>query len=616
MPYTIDKPPDAIKTLPKHAQEIWIAAFNAASSKYKQEAPVFAISWAAVRTRFRQDANGKWIAKSDYGDFIMTEAKKILPESWYAKIQQAARAYAGGKAYKPNREHDALMKLSPETLTTMKDAQIEKLHARAHTLHKCTPTTSDVHSVGYVKLKNLKKFHGWLAKEMSRRQMAHDMADELDSNMIEKYSDDQPRDEAGRFGGGGGGSSSAPSAVEWARGTRAARDLGGSVPQRAVNEADKILQREGLAPTERKLPDKDQIKHMTNFYATHRPVKGDVWRTGKNGGATAEIISIADNPRGVGVLIDYNVITPKGGRVSTLYVTNPVWKSDKSFDVTFIAKADEQQIAYGVVYEPDTVDSQGDWASAAEIEKAAHRFLELYRQMDVNHDGNVRQDIVPVESYLAPVDFEMGEPPQKILKGSWIVGVHAGSPETWQDIKSDKLSGLSMFGLAHRKDGAPGVAIATEETNPKAGDGLAKYSDDQPRDEQGRFGVGGGGSGGGSPSGGKIESVKRWVGKDKEVRIYAHAPDGREGTRYITGNRFQAKGTVTGQLTTDEWAEVKEKSFDPESKKWLTWPARPVGRYNAEDPESEAYNDYRPKPRNATAAEIAELRSRVGSVKI
>lgn len=41
--------------------------------------------------------------------------------------------------------------------------------------------------------------------------------------------------------GGAGRTSRGPTSGEWARGVRAIRDLGGQVPQSAVNQADRIL---------------------------------------------------------------------------------------------------------------------------------------------------------------------------------------------------------------------------------------------------------------------------------------------------------------------------------------------------------------------------------------
>ncbi|MBU2177563.1 MAG: hypothetical protein KJ556_20925 [Gammaproteobacteria bacterium] len=86
----------------------------------------------------------------------------------------------------------------------------------------------------------------------------------------------------------------------------------------------------------------------------------------------------------------------------------------------------------------------------AAVGKAANK----RRWLLLKSDDAAEEDLQPVESYLAPVDFELGGQP--VRKGSWVLGVHAGNPQTWQAIKSGELSGLSMFGLAQRVDGEPG----------------------------------------------------------------------------------------------------------------------------------------------------------------
>jgi len=64
MPYTVENPPEAIKKLPKHAIEIWVSAFNAAFKQYKgDEGKSAGTAWAAVKTKFRKDEEGKWVAK-------------------------------------------------------------------------------------------------------------------------------------------------------------------------------------------------------------------------------------------------------------------------------------------------------------------------------------------------------------------------------------------------------------------------------------------------------------------------------------------------------------------------------------------------------------------------
>jgi len=75
MPYTMDNPPDAIKGLPKHAQEIFIAAYNAAFKQYKgDEAKANATAWAAVKTKYKK-VGDEWVAKETKEATMTTKAK-------------------------------------------------------------------------------------------------------------------------------------------------------------------------------------------------------------------------------------------------------------------------------------------------------------------------------------------------------------------------------------------------------------------------------------------------------------------------------------------------------------------------------------------------------------
>ncbi len=67
MPYSkTEDLPDAVKKLPQAAQEIYMAAFNAAYKEHAgeqgQEPTAHAIAWAAVEKKYHK-VNGKWIAK-------------------------------------------------------------------------------------------------------------------------------------------------------------------------------------------------------------------------------------------------------------------------------------------------------------------------------------------------------------------------------------------------------------------------------------------------------------------------------------------------------------------------------------------------------------------------
>lgn len=84
MPYSIENPPEKLKGMPKHAIEIFVAAFNAAFSQYKgDEGKAHAVAYAAVKTKYEQDKDGNWIARESieslrlkYAELIQESAKR------------------------------------------------------------------------------------------------------------------------------------------------------------------------------------------------------------------------------------------------------------------------------------------------------------------------------------------------------------------------------------------------------------------------------------------------------------------------------------------------------------------------------------------------------------
>lgn len=105
---------------------------------------------------------------------------------------------------------------------------------------------------------------------------------------------------------------------------------------------------------------------------------------------------------------------------------------------------------YGEVLVPDDVDSQGDYMSAEDIEKAAHSYLENSRVVGSSHTHSVQAS--PVESYIAPHDFTSSGPygDQKIKKGSWILGVKIKDPDEWQKVLNGDYQGFSVGGFGTR----------------------------------------------------------------------------------------------------------------------------------------------------------------------
>jgi len=109
------------------------------------------------------------------------------------------------------------------------------------------------------------------------------------------------------------------------------------------------------------------------------------------------------------------------------------------------------RVVLGIVYEPDVVDYDGDWASREVIEKACHGFMMRHGVVGVMHDGSKTKSRIEkegkrrvVECYVAPVNMVIGE--QTIREGTWIIGVKILDDADWQGVLDGKYNGFSMDG--------------------------------------------------------------------------------------------------------------------------------------------------------------------------
>jgi len=94
MPYdALSELPDAVKKLPKHAQEIYMSAFNSAFEQYNgDEGKAHGTAWAAVKTKYKQNAKGEWVAKESK-EVIMAE--KLSYENKRTMLDAALHAHLG-----------------------------------------------------------------------------------------------------------------------------------------------------------------------------------------------------------------------------------------------------------------------------------------------------------------------------------------------------------------------------------------------------------------------------------------------------------------------------------------------------------------------------------------
>jgi superfamily II RNA helicase len=115
--------------------------------------------------------------------------------------------------------------------------------------------------------------------------------------------------------------------------------------------------------------------------------------------------------------------------------------------VKILKADDEKKIVYAVVLEPESLDAHEDIIAEDEIEASAHDYLSKWRIVGHNHKKKAKAEIV--ESFIAPVSFTWNG--QDIKKGSWVVAIRILDDQLWQDVKDEKLTGVSIGGLSLRK---------------------------------------------------------------------------------------------------------------------------------------------------------------------
>lgn len=116
-----------------------------------------------------------------------------------------------------------------------------------------------------------------------------------------------------------------------------------------------------------------------------------------------------------------------------------------------IKKTDnEKGVIYGIVYAPDEVDSQGDFATSEEIEKAAYAFMKARNttNVDVDHSFNNEAAFV-AESWIVKGGDSIF-PNEPI--GSWAVAIKLEDEDLKALAKSGELAGISMAGTAQKTE--------------------------------------------------------------------------------------------------------------------------------------------------------------------
>lgn len=130
-----------------------------------------------------------------------------------------------------------------------------------------------------------------------------------------------------------------------------------------------------------------------------------------------------------------------------------IFKQEKE-NIAIVKYDNEKRIIYGVVFQPETPDSDGEVISEEEIEKAMIGYMEDLQRFDTEHDLKIRDDVKLIENYIAPQDlqFTYRDKDTTIKKGSWIQGVRVYNDSLWQDIQDGNITGFSPWGFGKKEE--------------------------------------------------------------------------------------------------------------------------------------------------------------------
>lgn len=118
-------------------------------------------------------------------------------------------------------------------------------------------------------------------------------------------------------------------------------------------------------------------------------------------------------------------------------------------NVALVKYDDKKGIVYGIVYAPNEMDTQNEFATADEIEKAAFGFMKSLnaKNVDKNHDFE-NKDAFVAETWIV----KSGDALFPNDVGAWAVGIKLESEELKKSVASGEIGGLSMAGTATKEE--------------------------------------------------------------------------------------------------------------------------------------------------------------------
>jgi len=116
---------------------------------------------------------------------------------------------------------------------------------------------------------------------------------------------------------------------------------------------------------------------------------------------------------------------------------------EENREIRFIKKDDQgfYRIVYAEVIIPNSINVEGDFHTEESVREFAYGFALNGYGLDIGHDNYDREDIYPVEYFIAR------ENDPDFVPGSWVVGLYIGNDDIWQQIMNNELNGYSYEAL-------------------------------------------------------------------------------------------------------------------------------------------------------------------------
>lgn len=129
------------------------------------------------------------------------------------------------------------------------------------------------------------------------------------------------------------------------------------------------------------------------------------------------------------------------------------------------ANADNHYVT-GIVYEPMTEDSHGNYMTEDEITKAAYYFAKNGDKVDLQHSFEPLDGATVVENWIAKADFKIDN--EEIRKGTWLITVEVTDADIWDKIEKGEISGFSMGGVGEYSEEDVDLSEVEKTANDKA----------------------------------------------------------------------------------------------------------------------------------------------------